>query len=188
MPRRQDDGDEAHTGTTGLRARWLAAAGIVALVLASGVALAVSARDDGSEATAPAHLGVEVELLDGGTTTLGDLRGRPVVVNFFASWCPPCVAEMPEFEAVHRDRSDEVAFVGLALQDSRDAAQALVEVTGVSYPVAADPDGVLFRQFGGVAMPTTVFLDADGRVTARHSGVLAQSQLQARIDDLLEGL
>ena len=153
-----------------------------------GVALVLSARGDGADETAtPAHAGVELELFDGTTTTLGDLQGRPAVVNFFASWCPPCVAEMPEFEAVHQQRGDQVAFFGLALQDTRHAAEALVELTGVTYPVAEDPDGTLYRQFAGIAMPTTVFLDADGRVVERHSGILSRSELNARIDALLAG-
>lgn len=167
------------------RARRLAAAGLVGAVIAVAAALTLVGGDD-DPAAAP-HTAIAVELLDGGTTTLGDLKGRPAVVNFFASWCPPCVAEMPDFEAVHQQRSDEVSFLGLALQDSQSSAEALVELTGVSYPVAEDPDGTLYRLLDGIAMPTTVFLDAEGRVVDRHSGILSREQLDARIDDLVAG-
>lgn len=163
-------------------ARRLAAAGLVGAVIALAAALTLVGGDD--PAAAP-HTAIAVELFDGGTTTLGDLKGRPAVVNFFASWCPPCVAEMPDFEAVHQQRSDEVSFLGLALQDSRSSAEALVELTGVSYPVAQDPDGTLYRLLDGIAMPTTIFLDAEGRVVDRHSGILSREQLDARIDDLV---
>ena len=104
--------------------------------------------------------------------SLADLRGKPVVVNFFASWCVPCVEEMPAFESVHQELGDDVAFVGIALQESPDASRDIVEETGVSYTIGRDPSGAIFEAFDGVNMPSTFVLDADGVVVGVSAGAL----------------
>ncbi len=125
------------------------------------------------------------ERLDGDAESLADRGGEPMVVNFFASWCPPCVAEMPDLETVHRDRQDEVQFVGLNTQDSATAARDLVELTGVTYDIGLDPDGELFRAFEVIAMPSTFFVDAEGAIVHRHAGIMTESQLRDLIDEHL---
>jgi thiol-disulfide isomerase/thioredoxin len=126
---------------------------------------------------------VRLGALDGGADrTLGELMGRPMVVNFFASWCAPCVIEMPAIENVHQDVGDQVAFVGLASRDAPADARETVEATGVTYPTFADADDAV-TWFGGLAMPTTVFLDATGRVLDVHSGPLTEDELRAEIAD-----
>lgn len=121
-------------------------------------------------------------LLEGGSMSLADLRGTPVVVNFFASWCVPCVEEMPAFETVHQQLGDEVAFVGIALQESAEASRSIVEETGVTYTIGRDPSGALFEAFDGVNMPSTFVLDADGVVVGVSAGALDADGLR----DLLE--
>ena len=117
---------------------------------------------------------------------LGDLlTGKPLLLNFFASWCRPCVTEMPAIEAVHRSLGDRLTIVGLANQDDADDALETVAVTGVTYPTYADPSGDALTYFGGMAMPTTVFIAADGTVVDVASGELSEGELRARIDRLL---
>ena len=174
--------------TSSRRARYLV--GSVAVALAAGAAalLAVTGGggDDGDATTDGAGgVAAEFELLDGGTGEFADYRGTPLVINFFASWCPPCVAEMPDFEAVHQDVGDDVAFLGLNMQDGPDSGRRLVEQTGITYDVGRDPDGILFQAFGGIAMPTTVFVDADGQVVEVYSGALTADALRDRVTDLL---
>jgi thiol-disulfide isomerase/thioredoxin len=124
-------------------------------------------------------------LRDGPDAALGDLlTGAPAVVNFFASWCVPCVDEMPAIEAVHQSLGDQVTFVGLANQDGDEAALATVEATGVTYPTYGDPDASAISYFGGLSMPTTVFIAADGTVVDVHSGPLTEAELRAKITDL----
>ncbi|HEY8526542.1 MAG TPA: TlpA disulfide reductase family protein [Acidimicrobiales bacterium] len=132
----------------------------------------------------------EVELAslgDGPDHRLADYlaRGRPVVLNFFASWCTPCLREMPAFEALHREMGDRVTVVGLAYQDESDRARQMVERTGVTYPTYADEGGRAIAFFGGTAMPTTVFIGADGEVEAMSSRELSEQDLRDQVADLL---
>jgi cytochrome c biogenesis protein CcmG, thiol:disulfide interchange protein DsbE len=129
---------------------------------------------------------VRLVALDGGDDgRLGDLLGdQPVVVNFFASWCQPCIDEMPDFEAVHQAVGDQVTIIGMANRDPEDAALSIVERTGVTYPTYGDPESSAITYFGGIQMPTTVFIDAGGEVLDVHPGALTESQLRDRIGDL----
>jgi thiol-disulfide isomerase/thioredoxin len=117
--------------------------------------------------------------------TLGDFTGeKPVVLNFFASWCAPCLREMPAFEAVHEELGDRVNFVGLANLDTEDKALEMVAETGVTYPTFADVDASAITYFGGTQMPTTVFIDASGEVVSVESQAFDEDELRARVDDL----
>jgi cytochrome c biogenesis protein CcmG, thiol:disulfide interchange protein DsbE len=122
-----------------------------------------------------------IQDFDGNTMTLADLEGRPVVVNFWAAWCPACFAEMPAFEKVFQATGDSVQFLGIGLIDDLDAALSVVEETGVTYPLAQDPRGQVFAAFGGFGMPTTVFLDENGAVVEMYTGELTADDLAARI-------
>jgi peroxiredoxin len=146
-----------------------------------------SATDDliGGDATGDDASDVTFALLDGGSMALSDLRGTPVVLNFFAEWCPPCVQEMPAFESVHQELGDEVAFVGVDVRDAVDKGKAIVEETGVTYTIGRDPSGEIFQSFDAVNMPTTVLLDENGTVVATHPGALTAGELRELIADRL---
>jgi peroxiredoxin len=128
-----------------------------------------------------------VEHFDGGSVSLAQMTGEPLVVNFFASWCGPCVAEMPDLEQVHRERAGEIRMIGVNTQDARADARALVTETGVTYDLVWDDDGALFRAFGVIGMPSTFLVAPDGRIVYRHAGILTASMLAALIDDHLVG-
>jgi thiol-disulfide isomerase/thioredoxin len=127
--------------------------------------------------------GVRLTGFDGGTVTLADYRGRPLVVNFFASWCAPCVREMPEVEEVHQALGDQVAFLGVNVRDRADDGRRLVEQTAVTFDLARDPRGDLLAAVGGMAMPTTAFIDRDGRVALVQSRAYTAESLRAAIDE-----
>jgi thiol-disulfide isomerase/thioredoxin len=115
-----------------------------------------------------------------------DLPDGPVVLNFFASWCPTCISELPDFQTVSENLADEVTFLGLAVQDRSENSVQLVADTGITYPVGRDQNGSIFAIFEGLAMPTTVFLDADHQVVRVHSGVFDVESLTETINsDLL---
>jgi thiol-disulfide isomerase/thioredoxin len=124
------------------------------------------------------------QMFDGSTRTFADYAGQPLVVNFFASWCGPCRAEMPDFQTVHEELGDDVSFLGFAFQDREEDARALVAQTGVTYDLATDP-GEFQVAFGGIAMPTTAFVDENGVIVEVHSGLLDQDGLRDRIAEHL---
>ena len=133
-------------------------------------------------------VGSEVDLdfatFDGGTANFTAYAGAPLVINFFARDCPACVSEMPEFEEVFGEFGGEVAFVGISTDARLEDAEILVDQTGVTYDLGWDPNAELFAQFGGFAMPTTVFVDATGEVRETWSGVLTAEDLTAKIAEI----
>jgi cytochrome c biogenesis protein CcmG/thiol:disulfide interchange protein DsbE len=114
---------------------------------------------------------------DADDVDLAELRGTPVVVNFWASTCAPCVREMPALESVHQAAGDDVAFVGAAVNDRVDDALELADRTGVTYPLVADADGSFFVDAGATLLPTTLVLDQDGAVVRRLVGELTAEEL-----------
>ena len=157
------------------------------VLLTSGPDSEVDVPALGAAAEAPARSGppvptVEFATFDGATATLGDYGGRPLVVNFWASWCPSCVAELSAaFVPVQERLGDRVAFLGMNIQDERSLALQLVEETGALFDLAEDPDGDLYTELGGLGMPFTVFVSADGIVVEKHNGPLTEGQLGGKI-------
>ena len=128
----------------------------------------------------------EYQDFNGGVSTLdAAAAGKPVVLNFFASWCPSCIAEMPDFEVVNQQLGTDVQLVGLATQDAPTDALGLAERTGVTYPLGLDPRGEFFNVFQGLGMPTTVFLSAEGEVAHVFTGQLSTEALSDKIDEFL---
>ncbi len=119
---------------------------------------------------------------DGETVRLSDFRGQGVVVNYWASWCLPCLAELPGFEQVYQRNRGAVTFLGINLADDPSSALSVVAQTGITYPLAVDADGVTFNAFGGYAMPTTVFISPDGEVLELYGGPLTAEELEARVE------
>jgi len=128
---------------------------------------------------------------DARMVSIGEFRaGRPLVLNFWASWCTFCIKEMPDFQRVHDDVGDRVPFLGLDLLgvqgETRGAATTLAARTGVSYPLGYDADGALYLRLSPrVLMPTTVFVRADGTIALRQFGPLTEQQLRGLIDEHL---
>lgn len=174
------------------------AGAVVALAVAGVVAGAaiVAGRDGGRGASeggggrlvrlrGPAPAFALPEVREGGATVrLADFAGRPVVVNFFASWCVPCRAEMPAFEAVARSLDGRVAFVGIDHRDSRRLARRLLDETGVSYPAAYDPGGSVAAAYRLFGMPTTVFVGPGGTLVARRTGEMSRAELERALGEL----
>lgn len=127
---------------------------------------------------------ITFQYLDGGGGSLADFRGRPVVLNFFADWCPACVAEMPDFQSVYEDFGGKVVFLGMDQSTSDAGAHALLDQTGVSYQIALDRDRQIFLAFDGFAMPTTIFINEHGEVVDRQNGVIFEQNLRDRLTTL----
>ncbi|MFN2590254.1 MAG: TlpA family protein disulfide reductase [Actinomycetota bacterium] len=121
----------------------------------------------------------------GGRFEYERFRNKPLVVNFFASWCPNCIAEMPGFEEVHEDLGDRVVFLGVSQSDSKAASIDLARQTGVRYPLGVDANGTFFRAVGGGGMPTTLFIKPGGQVAYVQVGALDAATLREGIQRYL---
>ncbi|GAB5603230.1 TlpA disulfide reductase family protein [Thermus sp. FJN-A] len=111
--------------------------------------------------------------------------GRPIVLNFWASWCPPCRREAPMLEAYWQRYQDQVLFLGVNFQDTEEAALAFIQEFGLSFPSVADPRGRVGIDYGVYGLPETFFIDAEGRVLARHVGELKPKDLEGYLRALL---
>jgi peroxiredoxin len=136
---------------------------------------------------------VPLTLFNGETLRLSDLRGQVVVMNFWASWCGPCVTEMPAFERVSNDYRDRgVTFLGIDSQDVELAARAFAERIGVTYALALDESGRLAVEFGlmepdGVfPLPATLFLDRNGRPVRKFVGTMSEQMLRGLLEVMLD--
>jgi cytochrome c biogenesis protein CcmG, thiol:disulfide interchange protein DsbE len=131
--------------------------------------------------------GFDLPALDGhGSISLGSVAGRVVVLNIWASWCPPCRQEAAQLEEVWtRYRSRGVMFIGVDHLDNRSAGLAFVRAHGVSYPSAFDPDGTVAARYGTVGIPTTFVIDGDGRIVYRFLGRVQAATLAATLDTVL---
>jgi cytochrome c biogenesis protein CcmG, thiol:disulfide interchange protein DsbE len=126
--------------------------------------------------------------LDGGTLDLAALRGRPVVVNFWATWCEPCVREFPLLaRAAAGHRADRLAVVGVLVQDRPDAARAFVRQHGGGWPMGIDADRRTADAWGVVGLPHTVFVRPDGTLAAHQLGELTPATLDRQLAAILGG-
>jgi thiol-disulfide isomerase/thioredoxin len=140
---------------------------------------------------APADLAAlrkRVNELDGGGTKAFDaqlraLRGHPVVVNMWASWCGPCRSELPFLQREANARGDKVAFLGVNVNDARGAAKQLAAQYPMPYPSFEDPRSNLFGRYKALGLPTTAFYDSRGKLTIVHQGGFpTQAKLAEAID------
>mgnify|MGYP001822602349 CR=1 FL=1 len=171
----------------------------VAMLVAGGVLLSAcgssgddtAATDGDDPSSAQADPGgdvlpdVEIDELGGGDSiSLADIEG-PAVVNLWATWCAPCRREIPDVEAVHQARGDEVRFVGVNIGEDGDRAAEFLDEVGATYDQYLDSEGYVVTELRTSTMPVTVVLDADGYITKRHLGPLDEGGLNDAIDEAL---
>ena len=151
---------------------WLRRFAVLGCALAASLGLLACGEADPS---APSRAGSGAALRDGGVAAfereLGRLRGRPVVVNQWASWCGPCRAEFPFFEQLAGRYRGRVAFLGVNSRDSRNDAEDFLARFPTTFGHFSDPDARIARTFrAGRAWPTTAFYTADGELNFTHQG------------------
>ena len=117
---------------------------------------------------------------DGHELRLSDLRGRPVVLNFWATWCVPCKAEMPELQALYSETGAGAGFELLAVNLREAPAPAAVfgAGLGLTFPLVIDTEGALATSYRVTVLPTTIIIDADGIVREQHLGPLDRERLR----------
>ena len=123
---------------------------------------------------------------DGTEVKLSDYVGKPIVLNFWASWCSPCKSEMPEFNAAWEELDGEVQFLMVNMTDGAretvESAQEYVEGEGFTFPVLFDTKSEAAIAYSAYSLPTTYFIDAEGYVTARAVGAIDGETLQKGLD------
>jgi thiol-disulfide isomerase/thioredoxin len=119
--------------------------------------------------------------LAGGLGSLADYKGKPVVVNFFASSCGACITEMPALQKVHRELGDKVVFVGIDVRDPQKDGEAFVRRTGASYDILRDPSGKVTSDVGVINLPATFLLSPSGRIVVAHPGAISEGDLRSEL-------
>ena len=121
-----------------------------------------------------------------GEFRLSDHVGSPVVINFWASWCPPCRQESPSFERLwRRYRDTGIQFVGVDIQDEVADAEAYVREFGLTFPNGVDPDGAITVEYGVIGLPVTFFIGSSGVVEGRWVGAIPEDKLEEWVNTLL---
>lgn len=150
-------------------ARW-AVWGLVALLAFSACA-------------APA--GFSLSLYSGEKLSLSDFRGKPVVLNFWASWCAPCRAEIPAFVKLYEEnKGDGLVFIGVNIQDTEAEARKFIQEFGISYPVGPDTTGEIAIAYGVKGLPTTVFINEQGSIYRTWAGLLDHATLASTVTEM----
>ncbi len=147
------------------------------------VALLIAVTADGGT-----RQSLEIALLDGTSVNLADYRGHVVLLNFWATWCPPCRAEMPELNAYYQEHRNE-GFVLIAINagESAETVRSFIAANGFSFGVGLDLDGALSDELGITGLPVSIVYDSTGQVQYRHSGLITREVLDARVTPLLAG-
>ena len=162
----------------------LVAVGVLGLLF---VARSASLDSAGAAVGRPAPEFALVDL-DGEPLRLSDLRGRPVVVNFWGSWCPPCVQEFPLLAgAVEEHADDGLVVIGVVYQDRWSSAREFMDQMGATWPAAMDPGGRVAAAYGIYGAPETFFIGPDGVVEARQIGPFTQDALRRHLARILPG-
>ena len=167
-------------------------------IMLMAAACSGSATNSGAQLSEPADTIYDFNIslyqgsdeLGAGTVAVSDLRGEPVVLNFWAGLCPPCRAEMPEFQAFAEEYDGRATLVGVDLGQSfalgsEEDAIALLQELGVTYPAGAPDHENLARELGVLGLPATFFVAADGSLHRKWQGVLNGDKLAEITDEML---
>jgi thiol-disulfide isomerase/thioredoxin len=141
--------------------------------------LAIAARDSSSSGGDSAAGSFAGEVIAPDQFAVSDFAGKPVVVNLFGSWCPPCKAEAPDL-ATFAEQNPDAQVVGIACEDTQEAAESFMAEYGLSYPLVVD-DGSQVQEFAITAYPTTIFFDAQGNEVDRLVGAATLDQFNASL-------
>ncbi len=123
----------------------------------------------------------------GTTISLEDLRGKPIVINFWASWCPPCRVEAPLLERTWRAYKNRgLIFLGVNIQDRKEDALNFIREFGITYPNGPDPTGEISIDYGVSGLPVTFFVSSKGEVVRRWVGAVEKSVLSGSIEEIMQ--
>lgn len=153
---------------------------IVLLLAGAVVVLEIATGDDADDGGRPAPPLPEAVLVPP-KVTVESLRGKPAVVNFWASWCEPCRKEADDLRRFHERNRDRVSMVGVSYTDDPKGARDFVERYRWTFPNLSDPEGLAGSRYGLVGLPVTVILDAEGRIAKQLRGPQTEAKLEAAV-------
>ena len=132
----------------------------------------------------PANIAPDFTMLDtdGNEVTLAEFFGKPIILNFWASWCGPCKMEMPEIQNFYEKYGENIHFLAVSVDDSVDTAKAFIETEGYTFPVYFDTTSMGAYTYGASSIPLTFFIDAEGNLTAYYMGAMSADILQQGVD------
>jgi len=160
---------------------------VLALLLSSLLLVQGCSEDTTAQKTAMETApDFEMALFDGGNFRLSEHRGKVIVINFFASWCVSCGEETPLIEkAAHEYSPQSVMFLAIAVDDTEKKAKAFMQKMGLTIPAGLDKTGKIKDAYGLYGMPTTFFIDKNGKISYSHAGVATAELLKHEINKLL---
>jgi thiol-disulfide isomerase/thioredoxin len=165
--------------------RWVGAA-LLGLALAACEPPDTEKVPEAPAATNEAAPPFALETLDGGQVTLDSLRGKPVVLDFWATWCAPCEDQIPVLNAFQAQYGERVSVIGISVDWDRKAVAPFAAKLRVSYPVLYG-DEQLGEQYGVLGLPTLFVLGPDGRIQTSHIGIISLTELEAAVAPLVGG-
>lgn len=129
----------------------------------------------------------ELETLSGDTMSLSSLKGKKVMINFWATWCPPCRSEMPDMQKIQNEHGGDVVVLAVNLTSSESSVKnvdSFVKELGLTFPVLLDEEGEINKQFEVLSYPTTYFVDEEGVIQTKFVGALSYDQMSEFLNNL----
>lgn len=179
----------AHKHPTWKRAIAGAIWAIAGLAVAWGLLSPASASDNmGGLSVGATATDFALKTPDGKEIKLSDFKGKPVVLNFWATWCPACKAEMPDMEKIYEANKDQgVVFLAVDIGESSLAVESFVQKNNITFPVVIDENSRVTSQYQIVPLPTTYFIDAKGIIRAKALSQMLPEQIKANLKTIMGG-
>lgn len=175
---------------TKMKRNQIISVGIIAIIVATIVFIELSKPKDNVIVSDDKNTGItigktapdfELQDLSGKNVKLSDFRSKNVVLNFWASWCPPCREEIPEFQRIYRENQDKIVVIGVNLQESKENAESFVKKLGITFPILLDPNAQVKDMYNVFTQPVTYFIDANGKIVDKKFGPLTSEEVNEKI-------
>lgn len=172
-----------------MKKKHLVSFGIIAIIVATIAFIELSKPKDTVIASDDKNTGItigktapdfELETLEGKKAKLSDFRGKKVILNFWASWCPPCREEMPEFQKIYASNK-EIVVLGVNLQESKEAIQSFTKKLEINFPILLDPNSQVKNMYNVFTQPVTYFIDENRKITDKKFGALTVEEIIQKV-------
>ena len=114
-----------------------------------------------------------------------DYQGKPVVIRFWADWCPYCETEMTAIEKVFQEKGEEFTCLAINVSQSKEVAQDFIQKLGITYPILLDEDGSIARTYGVTGLPTSFFIDKEGKIKGKILGEMDENHFRKQLSNIL---